>query len=142
MQYINLETWSRRDHFKFFSAYDHPHFGMCANVDLTAFRSAVRERGHSLTVSIVYVLARVSNEIPPFRYRIRERKCPHVRERIRKRKCVRHNHSPTVCRTATWREHSCFPHMSVVSSTMRIRHAGDRAPLLQAWARMSTPGLD
>jgi len=71
MRYIGLETWSRRDHFKLFSTYDQPHFSMTANVDLTAFRSAVRERGHSLTVAIVYVLARASNVIPEFRYRIR-----------------------------------------------------------------------
>jgi chloramphenicol O-acetyltransferase type A len=72
MRQLDLATWSRRDHFKFFGAYDHPHFSMCANVDVTAFRPAVRQRGHSLTVSIVYALARVSNEIPEFRYRIRE----------------------------------------------------------------------
>jgi chloramphenicol O-acetyltransferase type A len=71
MRYINLETWSRREHFRFFGAYDHPHFGMCANVDLSAFHSAVKQRGHSLTVAIVYALARASNVIPEFRYRIR-----------------------------------------------------------------------
>lgn len=71
MRYINLETWSRREHFRFFGAYDQPHFGMSANVDLTAFRSAVKQRGHSLTVAIVYVVSRAASAIPEFRYRIR-----------------------------------------------------------------------
>jgi chloramphenicol O-acetyltransferase type A len=71
MRTIDMQTWSRREHFKFFSAFDHPHFGMCANVDLTAFYPVVKQRGYSLTVAIVYVIARASNAIPEFRYRIR-----------------------------------------------------------------------
>jgi chloramphenicol O-acetyltransferase type A len=66
-----MQTWSRRDHFKTFGAYNHPHFGMCANVDLTAFYPAVKERGHSMNVAIVYVVSRAANAIPEFRYRIR-----------------------------------------------------------------------
>jgi len=71
MRYINLETWSRRKYFKVFSAFDHPHAGLCANVDLTAFYPVVKQRGFSFTVAIVYVLARAANAIPEFRYRIR-----------------------------------------------------------------------
>ena len=71
MRTIDMQTWSRREHFRFFSTFDHPHFGMCANVDLTAFYPVVKQRGYSLTVAIVYVIARASNAIPEFRYRIR-----------------------------------------------------------------------
>jgi len=67
-----MQRSSRREQFEFFSAYEYPHFGMCANVDLTAFYPAVKQRGHSLTVAIVYVIARAANTIPEFRYRIRE----------------------------------------------------------------------
>jgi len=74
MRTIDMQTWPRREHFEFFSTYDYPHFGMCANVDLTAFYPAVKQRGYSLTVAIVYVITRVSNAIPEFRYRIREGK--------------------------------------------------------------------
>jgi chloramphenicol O-acetyltransferase type A len=72
MRMIDMQTWSRREHFKFFSTFNHPHFGMTANVDLTAFYPLVKQRGHSITVAIVYVLARAANAIPEFRYRIRE----------------------------------------------------------------------
>jgi chloramphenicol O-acetyltransferase type A len=71
MRHINLESWPRREHFKVFGAFDHPHFGMCANVDLTAFYPFVKRHGISFTVAIVYVLARAANAIPEFRYRIR-----------------------------------------------------------------------
>ena len=71
MRQINLETWHRFEHFKLFNAYDHPHFGITANVDLTAFYPLVKQRGIPFTVATVYVLARAANDIPEFRYRIR-----------------------------------------------------------------------
>jgi chloramphenicol O-acetyltransferase type A len=73
MRRIDLETWPRREHFGMFSAFDHPHAGLCANVDLTAFYPVVKQRGISFTVATVYVLARAANEILEFRYRIRGR---------------------------------------------------------------------
>ena len=71
MRHINLETWPRCEQFRLFSAWDYPHFSMCANVDLTAFYPVVKRRGISFTVATVYVLARAANAIPEFRYRIR-----------------------------------------------------------------------
>jgi len=71
MRTIDMQTWPRREHFKVFNAFDHPHFNMCANIDLTTFYPVVKQRGVSFTVAIVYVLSRVSNAIPEFRYRIR-----------------------------------------------------------------------
>jgi chloramphenicol O-acetyltransferase type A len=71
MRNVNLETWSRREQFKVFRAFDQPHAGLCANVDLTAFYPVVKQRGMSFTVATVFVLARAANAIPEFRYRIR-----------------------------------------------------------------------
>ena len=71
MRHINLETWPRREHFRVFSALGYPHFGLCANVDLTTFYPVVKQHGISFTVATVYVLARAANVIPEFRYRIR-----------------------------------------------------------------------
>lgn len=72
MRIIDLDTWSRRDHFEFFRTWDLPHFNLCANVDITAFYPAVKQRAVSFTVATVYVLARAANAIPEFRYRIRD----------------------------------------------------------------------
>ncbi len=72
MRTIDMQNWSRRQHFDFFSGFDQPHFGMCVNVDMTAFYPFVKQCGYSLTIAIVYVIARASNAIPEFRQRIRE----------------------------------------------------------------------
>jgi chloramphenicol O-acetyltransferase type A len=72
MRTIDMQTSPRREHFQFFNAFDHPHFNMCANVDLTAFYPFLKERDIPFTVAIVYVLARAANAIPEFRFRIRE----------------------------------------------------------------------
>jgi len=72
MRTIDLQTWPRRQQFEFFSKYGQPHFGMCANVDVTTFYPAVKQSGYSLTIAIVYVITRASNAVPAFRYRIRE----------------------------------------------------------------------
>jgi chloramphenicol O-acetyltransferase type A len=63
--------WPRPEHFRLFSAFNHPHAGLCANVDVTAFHPVVKQRGISFTVATTYVLARAANAISEFRYRIR-----------------------------------------------------------------------
>src|SRR4030042_2768104 len=69
-----METWPRAEHYKLFSDFNHPQFGLCANVDVTAVRKYVRQHGHSFTVAVVYLMARAANAIPEFRMRIREGK--------------------------------------------------------------------
>jgi len=71
MRVVTLETWNRREHFKVYSKFAQPHFGLCANVDVTLFYPFMRKRGYSFTVSIIYLIARVANTIPEFRYRLR-----------------------------------------------------------------------
>ncbi len=71
MRTIDIETWPRRKHFEFFSAFDYPHIKLCANVDITTFHRVVTERGISFTVPTIYILSRVANEIEAYRYRIR-----------------------------------------------------------------------
>jgi chloramphenicol O-acetyltransferase len=44
---------------------------MCVNLDLAAFYPAVKQRGVSLTVGIVYIISRLANEIPELRCRVR-----------------------------------------------------------------------
>jgi chloramphenicol O-acetyltransferase type A len=72
MRTIDMQTWSRREHYELFSTYGYPHWGLCANVDISKFYTAVKEGGYSITIALVYVIARASNAIPEFRYRIRD----------------------------------------------------------------------
>jgi chloramphenicol O-acetyltransferase type A len=71
MRRIDMQTWSRRKHFEVYNAFDYPHFGLCANVEIGRFYPVVKRRGLSFTVATVYVLARAANAIPEFRWRIR-----------------------------------------------------------------------
>jgi chloramphenicol O-acetyltransferase type A len=64
----------RKSHFEFFNAMSHPHFNITANVDITNLLSYLKKEGLSTSVSIVYLLARAANEIPEFRWRIRDSK--------------------------------------------------------------------
>ena len=72
MRTIDMQTWSRREHFEFFSNFNHPHFNMCANVDITKLFRYSKEQGFSLTAVISYMISRTANDIPEFRQRIRQ----------------------------------------------------------------------
>lgn len=74
MREIDLHTWRRRQHFDLFNTFDHPHFSLCANLELTAFHERVKVSGVSFTIAFVYVIARAANDIPEFRQRIRNGK--------------------------------------------------------------------
>jgi len=71
MREIAMETWTRREHFRVFSGFDQPYYGMCANCEVSAFYTRVQERGYSFTASVMYVISRAANAIPEFRQRIR-----------------------------------------------------------------------
>ena len=69
---LDLSEWSRRDHFAFFSGFEHPYFNICADVDVTRLHAASRKNADlSFFVGALYASARASNEIEEFRYRIR-----------------------------------------------------------------------
>lgn len=71
MRYIDMGAWPRHKHFEFFQSFEDPHFNLCAAVEVTALRAAVKQRGLSFSVALVYLLARAANGIPEFRQRIR-----------------------------------------------------------------------
>lgn len=71
MRTIDKGSWSRLQHFEFFNAFNHPHFNMCANLDLTRLLPYIKDHKHSFSAAIVYLISRAANAIPEFRYRIR-----------------------------------------------------------------------
>ena len=71
MRVIELDRWHRRQAFEKYRTFDFPHFNLTASVDVTAFMPAVKAQAASYTVTTAYVLARVANEMQPFRLRIR-----------------------------------------------------------------------
>ena len=72
MRTIEFTNAHQQRHFEFFHSMNHPHFSVCANVEIGGWLDMARERGLKTTPAIVYLLARVANEIPQLRQRIRD----------------------------------------------------------------------
>ena len=72
MRKIDMQNWSRREHFEFFNAFNHPHYSLCANVDLTKLYPFVKQQDYSLNAAIIYVISRAANAVQEFRYRIKD----------------------------------------------------------------------
>jgi len=71
MKKVDWTRWKRAKHFQYFKGLDFPHFNVTAHVELTDFLPAIRERKESFFLCMVYTVAKVANEIPEFRLRIR-----------------------------------------------------------------------
>ena len=71
MHEIDLKTWPRAEHFRMYSAFDQPHFSMCANLDVANLISFLKLHQISFTIGMAYVLSKTANAIPEFRTRIR-----------------------------------------------------------------------
>jgi len=61
----------RQKHFDFFRKMDKPHFNICAPVDITTLLSHIKSENLPFTLTMVYCLSRIANDIPEFRRRIR-----------------------------------------------------------------------
>lgn len=69
---LDLETWSRRDHFAFFKDYELPFFGVCADVDVgSTLRRCRRPGGPSFFLATIHASLAAANAVDEFRYRIR-----------------------------------------------------------------------
>lgn len=68
-QVIDLNTWERATHCQIFRGYAEPGFCVTFEADLTHFKKAVKQKGLSFTLAMVYAVCRCANEIEAFRYR-------------------------------------------------------------------------
>ena len=71
MQTIDIDSWPRRDIYKFYSGLDYPHFNICAEIDITRLHRQCRQSGISRFNGVLYGVSRIANEIEEFRQRIR-----------------------------------------------------------------------
>jgi chloramphenicol O-acetyltransferase type A len=71
MKFIDKENWPRKMHFDFFRTMDHPHFNICANVDITNLFAQTKKHKLSLFKTVLYLATKTGNEIRQFRQRIR-----------------------------------------------------------------------
>jgi len=72
MKKIIFDHPHRQAHFEFFHQMNHPHFNICANVEITSLIDKLTKNKLPFTPSIVYLISKTANEIKEFRWRIRE----------------------------------------------------------------------
>lgn len=71
-QPIDLEHWNRKEHFKFFSAFDDPFFGITTLVDFTNIYKQSKEEKKSFFLYSVHFLLKCVNETEGFKLRIED----------------------------------------------------------------------
>lgn len=71
MEIINLDTWERTTHYKFFKRMDYPHYNMCVNIDITNFLAKIEENKIPFYYAMIYAATYALNQVKEFRYRIR-----------------------------------------------------------------------
>ncbi len=71
-RFINLDTWNRREHFNFFSAFDDPFFGITTTVDFTNVYQQSKKTGISFFLYSVHFLLKYINDTTAFKLRIED----------------------------------------------------------------------
>lgn len=67
---IDINTWIRKDHFKFFSTFEEPFFGVTVDVDCTATYQEAKEQNASFFLLYLHKSLVAANNVEPFKYRI------------------------------------------------------------------------
>lgn len=70
MNKIDIETWKRRDHFKLFSQFEEPFFGVVVNIDCTKAYQNSKAANKSFFLHYLYRALKAANAVEEFRYRI------------------------------------------------------------------------
>lgn len=69
MNYLDLESWKRRDTFEFFKDFEDPFFNLTAPVDATPLYGFVKRHGLSFSIVSLFCSLQAANAIPEFRLR-------------------------------------------------------------------------
>ena len=70
-RYIDVDTWPRRDAYRLFSRGYLPYFSVTTPLDVTELYRFTKKEGLSFYRAMVYSVTRATNELEPFRLRIR-----------------------------------------------------------------------
>jgi chloramphenicol O-acetyltransferase type A len=71
-EYLDTETWSRRQQFEFFRNFDNPYFNICASVDVAPLLVLTRAlKNTTFFIAYHFLSMKAANEVEPFRYRLR-----------------------------------------------------------------------
>lgn len=67
---VDLDTWVRKDHFKFFNSFDEPYFSVNVDIDCTIAYPRAKELGVSFYLYYLHCAITAINEVESFRYRV------------------------------------------------------------------------
>ena len=71
MREIDIESWARREHYRFFMGMDYPQYNLCFDVDVSKLVPFCRERGLSFYYALLFYSTQAANAVEAFRYRAR-----------------------------------------------------------------------
>lgn len=66
---IDIDTWSRRDNYRFFETFVSSWYSVTTEIDCTEAREAARLSGRSFFLHYLYAVVRAANEVDELRYR-------------------------------------------------------------------------
>lgn len=67
---VDIENWDRREHFRFFSKFEEPFYGITAKVDCTHAYKTAKSKNSSFFLYYLYRALKAANQIENLRYRI------------------------------------------------------------------------
>lgn len=70
---LDLNKYSRRQHFEYFCSLQYPYLGITNNVDVTELVEFCRKYNHSFYLVFIHLVALAADEISEFRQRINEK---------------------------------------------------------------------
>jgi chloramphenicol O-acetyltransferase type A len=71
---IDIASWTRKDHYEFFTQFEEPFFGITASIDCTEAYQYVKDNKQSFYLYYLYRALKAANSIENFRYRIVDKK--------------------------------------------------------------------
>lgn len=69
---LDIDNWSRKDQFRFFSRFEEPFFGVTVPVNCGHAYQICKEQGHSFFLYYLHASLKAANETAPFRYIIEQ----------------------------------------------------------------------
>jgi chloramphenicol O-acetyltransferase type A len=72
MNILDKTTWNRREHFEFFSQFDEPFFGINTSINVATAYQKCKTNDWSFFLYYHFLSTKALNEIPEFKYRIKE----------------------------------------------------------------------
>lgn len=68
--FLDTDTWARREAFEYFRGFDKPYFSACVRLDAAPLKAAAAARGASFSLACHFVTLRLANLHEPFRLRL------------------------------------------------------------------------